>query len=104
MDWYSVRIPGKRSAAAWMALARSLHEDAGFPQGCSVHHEIAAAGQNFLYFSPECANVFGQLLKLLGATACEKPAAIESFTEVLHRTPQASRTPQSVPHANAIAH
>jgi len=83
MDWYCVRIPGRRSAAAWMELAREVHRDAGFPHGCRVHHEISVRGEHFLYFSPECLEVFPELLKLFGATTCNKPSGLDAFMQVL---------------------
>ena len=89
MDWYCVRIPGRRTAIAWMTLARTVHEDAGAPCDCSVHHAIGPDGQNLLYFSPECAAVFANLLKLFGATPCEKPAELDSLMQVLQRPRQA---------------
>ena len=83
MDWYCVRIPGRRSAAAWMELAREVHRDAGFPHGCRVHHDISVRGEHFLYFSPECATVFPELLKLFGASRCAEPSRIDSLMQVL---------------------
>jgi len=94
MDWYCVRIPGRRSAAAWMELAREVHRDAGFPHGCRVHHEISVRGEHFLYFSPECATVFPELLKLFGASTCIKPSGIDALMQVLkwpRPTPQMPR-------------
>jgi hypothetical protein len=85
MDWYCVRIPGKRSANAWMTLARTVYLEAGSPPDCFIHHEISPAGQNHLYFSPECEAVFPQLLKLFGATPCEKPEGVETLVQVLQR-------------------
>jgi hypothetical protein len=83
MDWFCVRIPGRRSAAAWMELAREVHRDAGFPHGCRVHHEISVKGEHFLYFSPECAEVFPKLLKLFGASTCARPYGIDALMQVL---------------------
>jgi hypothetical protein len=82
MDWCYVRIPGRRSANAWMALARAVHQDAGFPPDCSIHLAVTPDA-HLLYFSPECAAVFSQLLKLLGASPCGKPSGIENLTQVL---------------------
>ena len=83
MNWHSVRIPGKRTADAWIALTRTVHEDAGSPEDCSVHHARGPDGHHFLYFSPRCAEVFGGLLTLFGAVACERPAEIDSLAEVI---------------------
>ena len=83
MNWYCVRIPGKRNARSWIILARTVYEDAGFPGDCSIHHAIMPDGQNLLYFSPECGVVFGSLLKLFGAAACEKPSGVETLRQVL---------------------
>ena len=85
MDWYCVRVPGIRTASAWMTLARTVHEEAGSPDDCSIHHAITPEGSNLLYFSPECATVFGNLLKLFGATTCQKPPEVEALMQVLQR-------------------
>lgn len=84
MNWHCVRVPGRRSAAAWMALARAEHEDAGFPPGCYIHYEESPNGEGRLYFSPGCESVFPQLLKLLGATACAEPPATGTSIQVLN--------------------
>jgi hypothetical protein len=80
-----------------MTLARTVHEDAGSPSDCSIHHAITPAGQNLLYFSPECASVFGDLLKLSGATLCDKPPEVGSLMQVLQwpRQTKARNSPSS---------
>lgn len=97
MNWHCVRVPGRRSAVAWMALARCVHEDAGFPPGCAIHYEEAPRGEGRLYFSPECETIFSQLLKLLGARACAQPPDVEHLDQVL-RLPV---PPQQMPVASA---
>jgi len=83
MNWHCVRGPGRRSAAAWMALARAEHEDAGFATGCSVHYDESPSGEARLYFSPGCESVFPQLLKLLGARVCEEPPGVDMLIQAL---------------------
>ena len=95
MNWHCVRVPGRRSAVAWMALARSVHEDAGFPPGCSIHYDESPNGEARLYFSPECESVFPQLLKLLGASACAEPPGVEALLQVLKWPARAPKQPPS---------
>ena len=104
MNWQCVRVPGRRSAAAWMALARAEHEDAGFPPGCYIHYEESPNGEGRLYFSPDCESVFPQLLKLLGARACEEPPGVETLMQVLKWPVRAPKQPSSTAQMQISVH
>lgn len=89
--WYSVRIPPRGAGifSAWTLITklRAQYEKAGAPTSVVVYHDFTEGGSNLFHFTPMCATVFPQLLKIFEALPSDEPPILEKLTRVLAPIP-----------------